>query len=381
MRITAVDTFVLSNRAALVKISTSTGVAGWGEAVTENWARPTIATVERMAEHLIGQDPRRITHLWQVLSRGGFYRGGPLIGSAVAGIDHALWDIKGRELGVPVHELLGGPTRDSVRVYAHASRPGRTGDPERARVLSDAGYTLLKIVPDGPVGFLETHGWGEKLVADVTEMRAVVGPHVDLALDFHGRLSVAQSRRALALLEDLAPVFVEEPLRPEHSALVGSLVQTSSIPIALGERLYGRTEFRGVLEAGVAIVQPDLSHAGGITECFRIATQAEIYDAQIAPHCPLGPVSLAACLQVDLAVSNTYAQEQVIDAHLVDNPALAYIANPEVLRAVDGHIARLTGPGLGIEIDEDAVRALVLTGELPPGSPQWSYPDGSFAEW
>lgn len=381
MRITGVDTFVLSNRAALVKISTSTGVVGWGEAVTENWARPTIATVERMAEHLIGQDPRRITHLWQVLSRGGFYRGGPLIGSAVAGIDHALWDIKGRELGVPVHELLGGPTRDTVRVYAHASSLGRTGDPERGRALADAGYTLLKIVPDGPVRFLESQAWGEKLVADVTEMRAVVGPDVDLALDFHGRLSVAQSRRALALLEDLAPAFVEEPLRPEHSASVGSLVQGTSIPIALGERLYGRTEFRGVLEAGVAIVQPDLSHAGGITECFRIATQAEIYDAQIAPHCPLGPVSLAACLQVDLAVPNAYAQEQVIDAHLVDNPALAYVANPEVLRAVDGHIPRLTGPGLGLEIDEDAVRALVVTGDLPPGSPQWTYPDGSFAEW
>lgn len=381
MHITGVDTFVLSNRAALVKISTSTGIVGWGEAVTENWARPTIATLERMAEHLIGQDPRRITHLWQVLSRGGFYRGGPLIASAVAGIDHALWDIKGHALGAPIHELLGGATRNSVRIYAHASRPDRTGDPERARALAEAGYTLLKLVPNGPVGFLESQAWGEKLVADLAEMRAVVGPHVDLALDFHGRFSVAQSRRALALLGDLAPVFVEEPLRPEHSALVGSLVQSSSIPIALGERLYSRTEFRSALEAGVAIVQPDLSHAGGITECFRIATQAEIYDAQIAPHCPLGPVSLAACLQIDLAVPNAYAQEQVIDAHLVDNPALSYVVNPEVLHAVDGHIPRLTGPGLGIEIDEDVVRALVPTGELPPGSPQWSYPDGSFAEW
>jgi galactonate dehydratase len=293
-----------------------------------------------------------------------------------------LWDIKGRVLGAPVHELLGGPTRDRVRVYAHAGRAGRAGDSDRARTLVDAGYTLLKVAPDrGAVGFLETPAWADLFVDDLTTLRETVGRDVDIAIDFHGRLSVAQSRRILPQLVDIAPAFVEEPLRPEHSALIGDVVRASPIPIATGERLYARTEFRSVLEAGVAIVQPDISHAGGITECFRIATQAEIYDAQVAPHCPLGPLSLAACLQLDLAIPNFFAQEQVVDVHLPGAPALGIVANPEVLAMVDGAIPRLSGPGLGVDIDEDAVRARVMTGQLDPGSPVWSYPDGSFAEW
>ncbi|ACQ82276.1 Mandelate racemase/muconate lactonizing protein [Beutenbergia cavernae DSM 12333] len=382
MRITAVETFVLSNRCVLVKISTDRGIAGWGEAVAENWALATVATLERMAEHLVGRDPREITKHWQVLTRGGFYRGGPLMGSAVAGIDQALWDIKGRALGAPVHELLGGPARDAVRVYAHAGGSGRTGDPDLARRRVEQGYTLVKVAPDyGPVGFLESPAWAERFVSDLRELRDAVGPAIDIAIDFHGRLSVAQSRRALSLLDDIAPAFVEEPLRPEHSALIGELVHASPVPIATGERLYDRYEFRSVLEAGVAIVQPDLSHAGGITECFRIATQAEVYDAQIAPHCPLGAVALAACLQVDLAVPNAYAQEQVVDVHDPASPALAILTDPSVLTPVDGAIPRLTGPGLGVDVDEDAVRERVATGTLDAGSPIWTAADGSFAEW
>ena len=387
MEITAVETFVLSERQALVKVTTDAGVAGWGEAVAENWARPTAATVDRLAQLLIGEDPRRITHLWQVLGRGGFYRGGPLIGSAVAGIDQALWDIRGRLLGAPVHELLGGPTRERVAVYAHAgiSPTGAylgAGERQRAAELVDAGYSLLKVTAgSGPVAFIESPEWLDRLVDQLGQLREILGSRADIAIDFHGRLSIPQARRALARLEEIAPAFVEEPLRPEHSALIGEIVRSTSIPIATGERLYQRTEFRSVLEAGVAIVQPDVSHAGGITETFRIATQAEVYDASLAPHCPLGPVALAACLQVDLAVPNFLLQEQVLDVHDSPGPAFGIIANPEALRAVDGSIPRLTGPGLGVEIDEDAVRARVAQGALAPGSPQWRHEDGSFAEW
>lgn len=387
VRITCVETFVLSERQALVRIGTDAGVVGWGEAVAENWARPTSATVDRLAPLLIGEDPRRITHLWQAMSRGGFYRGGPLIGSAVAGIDQALWDIRGRLLDAPIHELLGGPTRDSVAVYAHAgmSVDGdylSDGTLNRAHELAAAGYPLLKVtVGNEPVGFIEGVEWLEQLLARLRQLRTAVGNGVALAADFHGRLSVAQSRRTLGGLEGAGLCFVEEPLRPEHSALIGDIVRSTSIPIATGERLYQRTEFRPVLEAGVAIVQPDVSHAGGITETFRIAAQAEVYDASIAPHCPLGPVALAACLQVDLAVPNFYLQEQVLDLHRDRPPGLEIVGNPEVLRAVDGAVPRLTGPGLGIDIDEDAVRARVATGALAPGSPQWRHPDGSFAEW
>lgn len=381
MRITAVETFVLSNRRALLKISTDEGVSGWGEPVLENWARTTVAAVARLSEHLIGQDPLQITRLWQVLTRGGFYRGGPILASAVAGIDQALWDIKGRWLGVPIHDLLGGACRDSVRVYGHANTDGRSGDPVLASQLIDSGLTLLKIAPDGPWKYLESMAAIDEFVSQVSEFRTAIGPEVDFAIDLHGRFSIANSLRVLPLLEQFLPAFVEEPLRPEHSDRIGDIVRATSIPIATGERLYSRNEFRGVLEAGIALAQPDLSHAGGITECVRIATGAEVYDVQIAPHCPLGPVALAACLQLDLAVPNFYAQEQGLNLHYAGSADLDILLNPEVLALVDGHIPRLTGPGLGVTVNEDLVRSRVVEGTLEPGSPVWTYPDGSFAEW
>ncbi len=384
MKISSVETFVITNRRILLKISTDTGLAGWGEPTLEGWSRPIEAIVEQMANYLLGQDPRRITHHWQVLARGGFYRGGPLFGSALAGIDQALWDLKARSLGVPIYELLGGAVRSKIRIYAHANgRSGHTGHPDRARELAAAGYTLIKVAPDGQVGFVDNADYLDRFVTDLAELRSAIGDGVDFGIDLHGRFSVPMSRRSLPLIEEFAPAFVEEPLRPEHSELIGSIVDSTSIPIATGERLYTRTEFRSVLEAGVAIVQPDLSHAGGISESFRIATQAEIYDAQLAPHCPLGPVALAACLQVDAAVPNFYAQETVIEVHdQRPGRGLELLTNPEVFTPVDGYLPLPTGPGLGIELDEDVIRSQVATEPLAPGSPTWFYPaDDSFAEW
>jgi galactonate dehydratase len=380
MRITSIETFVLSNRRALVKVDTDAGISGWGEPVLENWARTTVAAVERLSEYLIGRDPRQITRHWQTLTRGGFYRGGPILASAVAGLDQALWDITARALGAPIHELLGGAVRDRVRMYTHANIDGRTGDPAAAKRLAAAGYTLLKVAPNGPHDFLGSAASIGRLIDDLTEFRDAIGPGVDFAIDLHGRFSVAESIRVLSLLEPLLPAFVEEPLRPEHSWRIGDIVRSSHVPIATGERLHSRAEFRTVLDAGIAIAQPDLSHAGGITEAFRIATGAEVYDVQVAPHCPLGPVALAACMQLDLAVPNFYAQEHTADLR-PGSLDMSLIANPEVLTVADGYIARLTGPGLGVEIDEDAVRAAVVDGPLEPGSPQWVNSDGSFAEW
>ena len=381
MKITAVETFVLSNRHALVKVSTDEGVNGWGEHTLENWVRTVTAAVDRMTEHLIGADPLRITALWQTLARGGYYRGGPVLSSALAGLDQALWDIKGRWLGRPVHELLGGPTRDHVRIYAHANGPGRTGSRKRAREHVAAGIDLLKVAPQTRVEFLDRPDHIDAMLAELAELRSAVGTRVDLALDMHGRFSVPMSRRVLPALADLTLAFVEEPLRPEHSDLIADLVQRSPVPIATGERLYSRTDFRRVLEAGVAIVQPDVSHAGGISETFRIAIQAEVYDAQLAPHSPLGPVALAACLQVAFAVPNFYAQEQSLNLHLGPSPACALLADPSPLIPIGGRVMRPTGAGLGIEVKEDVVRAAVDHGHLEPGSPTWTYDDGSFAEW
>lgn len=383
MRINKVETFLIDNRRVLLKISTDTGLSGWGEPTLESSVRPVVTVVEQMSEYLIGKDPRHITHHWQVLSRGGFYRGGPLFHSALAGIDQALWDIKGRSLGVPISELLGGATRTRLRMYAHASKVGRTGDLRRATELVSAGYSLIKVVPPGPTRFIETARYIEQFVEDLTELRNTIGNKVDFGVDLHGRFSVAMSKRVLSLVEHLKPAFFEEPLRPEYSAMIGEIVRATAVPIATGERLYSRTDFRQVFEAGVAIAQPDLSHAGGITECFRIASQAEIYDAQFAPHCPLGPVALAACLQVDAAISNFYIQESVIDLHdPTADQGLELLLNPDVLVLNDGYVSVLPGPGLGIEVNEDRVRSLVNSGLLKSGAETWFFTDdGSFTDW
>jgi galactonate dehydratase len=376
VKITAIDTYVLSNRRAFVKISTDEGVAGWGEPVLENWARSAAAAVARMAEHLVGADPLRITWLWQTLARGGFYRGGPVISSAVSGLDQALWDIKGRWLGVPVHELLGGPTRDSARVYAHSNTGARTGDLELAAKHTSAGITMLKVSPPGPISFMESPQYLDTMLGQLWELRRQVGANVDICIDLHGRFSLAMSRILLSQLEPLSIAFVEEPTRPEYSDRLASLVRCSAVPIATGERLYSRYDFHNVLESGVPIVQPDVSHAGGITECFRIATQAEIYDAYIAPHCAVGPIALAASLQIAFAVPNFLIQEHTIGA---DDYSL--LKNPEALEPVRGEVRRLTGPGLGVDVNEAAVQERVATGPLGPGSPVWTLRDGSFAEW
>ncbi len=384
MKISSLDTFALADRRLLVRIGADDGLVGWGEATLETWVEPVAAVVEQMAEYLIGRDPRSITAHWQVLARGGFYRGGPVMMSAVAGIDQALWDLAGQRHGVPVAELLGGRVRDSVRLYAHANTDGRMGDPARARLLADAGYTMVKVAPTSPVRFIESAEVTAAMVVELEELRAAVGPGVDIAVDLHGRLSLPQSRRFLDRTAHLDLAFVEEPLRPEHSALIGELVRSSSTPIATGERLYSRTEFRGVLEAGIAVAQPDLSHAGGITETLRIGSQAEVYDAQLAPHCPLGPVALAACIQLDLALPNAFVQETTLELHGIDTATeYDYVLNRSDWAAHDGYLQAPPLPGLGLLIDDDLVRALARDAVITPSlSLWWSDPrDGSYAEW
>ncbi|GIF46155.1 galactonate dehydratase [Asanoa ferruginea] len=383
MKITTVETFVLGERQVLVRIGTDEGLAGWGDASLEHKPGTVVAAIRELSGHLIGADPLPVTAHWQRLTRGGFYRGGGVLSSAVAGLDMALWDIRGRFFDAPVHVLLGGPCRDRVRLYTHAwGPPEHTGNPQRARDLVEAGYTLVKASVAGPVGFLDSPAMTAKFVDDLTALREAVGPGADFGIDLHGRVSVHHARRLADAVAHTAPAFLEEPLRPEHSRLIGRLTAATSVPIATGERLFSREEFVPVLEGGIAIAQPDPAHAGGITEVFRIATMAESYDVQLAPHCPLGPVALAACVQLDLAVPNFYAQEHIIDLSSAASEDLAILRNPEVLVAVNGHIERPTGPGLGIEIDEDAVRAAHQPDLLmPTGNPQWRYADGGFAEW
>jgi galactonate dehydratase len=383
MKIITVETFMLSERQLLVRIGTDEGVAGWGDASLEHRPSTVATAIREMSGYLVGQDPLPVTAHWQRLTRGGFYRGGSVLASAVAGLDTALWDIRGKWFDAPIYQLLGGPCRDRVRLYAHAGgAPGHTGGPDRARRLIAAGYTLVKASVAGPVGFLDTPSVTARFVADLEAMRDAVGAHADFGIHLHGRVSVHQARRLADAVAHTAPAFLEEPLRPEHSRLIGRLTAATTVPIATGERLFCREEFLPVLEAGIALAQPDPAHAGGITEVLRIATLAESFDVQIAPHCAIGPVALAACVQLDLAVPNVYAQEHVIDLSSPGSADLRFLRNPEVLVAVAGHLPRLLGPGLGIDVNEDAVREAHRPDLLvPEGNPTWTYPDGSFAEW
>ncbi len=381
MRITKLETFVVPPRWLFLKVETDEGVVGWGEPVVEGRAHTVAAAVEELSDYLLGKDPLRIEDHWQVMSKGGFYRGGPILSSAVAGIDQALWDIAGKVRNTPVHELLGGPVRDRQRVYTWIAGDEPADAEDAARARREQGLTAVKMNATGRLGQLATVREIDEVLARVAAVREVMGDDGGVAVDFHGRVTPATARELCRQLEPLRPMFVEEPVVPELSMDLSRICASTTIPIATGERLYSRWDFRDVLGAGIAVAQPDVSHAGGISECRRIASMAEAHGVSIAPHCPLGPIALAACLQLDFATPNTLIQEMSWGIHYnVGGDLLDYLVDPEVFAITDGHVARPTKPGLGIEVNEKAVREAAKAGHRWR-SPAWRLPDGTLAEW
>ncbi|MET9633119.1 galactonate dehydratase [Lentzea sp. NPDC006480] len=380
MKVTAVETFLVEPRWLFLKVSTDEGVTGWGEPVVEGRAETVRAAVHELSELVIGQDPLRVEDLWQVLRRGGFYRGGPVLSSALSGYDHALWDIAGKARGLPVHELLGGPVRDRVRAYSWVGgdRPDGVFDAVAEQVAQ--GFSAVKMNATAEMRPIASPAEAQAVLERARQAREALGPQGELAIDFHGRVSPAMARRLVRMLEEVQPMFVEEPVLPElPPEVLASVVAASTVPIATGERLFSRWEFKPVLDAGVAVVQPDPSHAGGISELRRIGSLAEIYGASIAPHCPLGPISLAASLQVAFTTPNFLIQEQSAGMHYHGTDP-TYLVDMAPVRVVDGWIARPTGPGLGVEVDEAAVRRAAEVGHAWR-SPIWRHDDGGFAEW
>jgi galactonate dehydratase len=347
-----------------------------------------------MMDHIMGRDPMQIERHWQRMMKGGFYRGGSILNSAVAGIDQALWDITGKKLGVPVHQLLGGAVRDRVKIYGHVGAKverdkfGKIPLKEELKVVSEnvqkqlsRGLKAIKFTPADSLEHIDTATELKNIVKRVETVRELVGDEIDICLDFHGRFSMAMSRRVFPLLEPYNLMFIEEPVLPEYTDHFGLVVQSTSIPIATGERLFSRGEFKDVLRSGIAVAQPDLSHAAGISETRRIAAMAETYNVDIAPHCPLGPIALAACLQIDFATPNFLIQEQVLGLGKGnDGPLMKYLVDFSVFDAPNGYIELMTKPGLGIEVDEKAVREASVNGHRFRG-PEWHHRDGSFAEW
>ncbi|QNM95705.1 galactonate dehydratase [Chitinimonas koreensis] len=382
MKITRLSTYRVAPRWMFLKVETDEGIVGWGEPVIEGRARTVEAAVHEFADTLVGRDPMRINDLWQTMYRGHFYRGGPILMSAIAGIDQALWDIKGKALGVPVHELLGGRVRDRVKVYSWVGgdRPADVIRDIRARL--ERGFDTFKLNGCEELAIVDSHRAIDAAVARVADIRAEFGAWIDFGLDFHGRVSVPMAATLLRELEPYRPLFVEEPVLAEQAEHYPRLAAKSHIPLAAGERMYSRFEFKRVLEAGgLAILQPDLSHAGGITECHKIAAMAEAYDVALAPHCPLGPVALAACLQVDLVSWNAFIQEQSIGIHYNrGGEVLDYVLNKDDFAIEDSFMAPLPKPGLGVEIDEE--RVIHESRKAPDWhNPAWRHIDGSVAEW
>jgi len=382
MKITNFRLYAVKPRWLFLAIDTDQGLTGWGEPVIEGRAHSVAAAVEELSSYLIGKDPRHINDHWQTLYRGGFYRGGPILMSAIAGIDQALWDIKGKDLGQPVYELLGGACRDKMKTYSWVGGDDPADEVKQMKTLMAQGWDTFKLNGCGRLKMIDGHRAIDKVIARVATIREELGSSVDFGLDFHGRVSVPMAKVLLKELEQFRPLFVEEPVLAEHWQHYAELSCLSGIVLAAGERMFSRFEFKHVLEAGgIGIVQPDLSHAAGITECLKIASMAEAYDVALAPHCPLGPIALAACLTVDFVSYNAVLQEQSMGIHYNQGADLLdYVNNKEDFDMENGYMKPLTKPGLGVDINEEKVIEMAEQG-CDWKNPIWRHKDGSIAEW
>jgi galactonate dehydratase len=379
MKIARIETFLVPPRWLFVRVESDEGAVGWGEASLEGYAEAVVGAFEPLKDRFIGADPFAIEDMFQVAYRGGFYRGGPVLMSAIAGLDQALWDLKGRALGLPVWQMLGGKVRNHIRAYAWigGDRPDEIAEAAAARRAQ--GFTAVKMNATAELDWIGT----PKLFDEVVKRaQAAQAAGMDVGLDFHGRVHRPMAKQLAKVLEPLGLLFIEEPLLSENIEGLAQIANLVSTPIALGERLYSRWDFKPFLESrAIDIIQPDLSHAGGILECRKIAAMAEAYDIAVAPHCPLGPLALASCLQLAATSPNVAIQEMSLGIHYnVGGDLFTYCVDPAPLTPVDGNLPIPTGPGLGVEIDEAAVREVAKEGHRWR-NPIWRHRDGSFAEW
>jgi len=383
MIIETIELFRVPPRWLFLKITTSSGLSGWGEPAVEGKTQALEALIKEMAPYLIGRNAHQVEDIFQVLSKGGFYRGGIMLNSAISGIEQALWDLKGKALDVPVYELMGGSVRDRMRIYAWVGGDAPEDVSAQAAERIAAGFSAIKM---NIAGKLEVHLSARKvgeIKKNIAQVRETIGEQNDLAIDFHGRVHKLMAKRLVKELEDLSPMFYEEPLLPEHYPAYQQLAALTTVPLAMGERLTGRQAFKEIIEEGTLdILQPDISHVGGIMEARKIAAWAEVSDIMMAPHCPLGPIAFAAALQFDFCTPNVLIQETSMGIHYNrgDIDLLSYVANKEDFTVNNGFIERNNKPGLGIEIDELVVREMAKKGH-DWKNPLWRNGDGSFAEW
>ena len=382
MKITKINTYLVRPRWCMVEVLTDDDFVGWGEAVIEGKASTVSACVKEMEEYLIGKNPLNIEDAWNTLYRAGFYRGGPILMSAIAGIDQALWDIKGKYFKAPVYELLGGKCRDKIKVYSWIGGDRPSDVALAAKEKQDQGFTAIKMNATEELQMVDSYDKVDAVLERVASIREKCGKYFGIAIDFHGRVHKPMAKVLAKKLEEFDPMFIEEPVLCESMECFKEIAMACNVPIATGERLFSKYDFKRLLEVGgVDIIQPDLSHAGGITECRKIAAMAEAYDVALAPHCPLGPIALSACLQVDAVSYNAFIQEQSIGIHYnVGKSVLDYVKNGDDFKFIDGWVNFPTKAGLGVDVNKE----LIIEENKTPHhwkNPVWRHKDGSIAEW
>ena len=382
MKIREVNIYYVRPRWGFVEIITDDGLTGWGEAVLEGHCRAVLSCVEEMKDYLIGADPMRIEDIWTTLYRAGFYRGGGVLMSAISGIDQALWDIKGKRYNAPAYELMGGACRDRMKVYSWVGgdRPADVG--ADALRKKESGFTAVKMNATEELQMVDSYDKIDAVLERVAAIRETCGKNFGIAIDFHGRVHKPMAKILAKKLEEFDPMFIEEPVLCEQMEYFPEIAAACNIPIATGERLFTKYDFKRLLRTGgVDIIQPDLSHAGGLTEVRKIAAMAEACDVAMAPHCPLGPIALASCLNIDAVSYNAVIQEQSIGIHYnVGKSVLDYVKNQEDFVFTDGYAQLPHLPGLGVEVNKE----LVLEENKTPHNwknPVWRHADGSIAEW
>jgi galactonate dehydratase len=365
-----------------VKLETGAGVIGWGEATLEGKAGAVMACVEDFREFLIGADPMLVEHHWQSMYVHSFYRAGPVMGSAISGIDQALWDIRGKLLGMPVYKLLGGPMdARGVRGYYHA----RASSPEQLRKLRESaeslGVTCFKSGIPGYYEWIEGHAKIRRAIQGMEILRTHLGPDIDIAIDFHAKTSPTVASIIIKEVEPLNLLFIEEPCPPENVKAMARIARRSTTPIATGERLVAAYGCRELIELGVAdILQPDINHVGGITALWKAGAMAEASGISMAPHACEGPIGGLATLHVDAAMPNFLVQEVCSGVEPGRNEKVweEWLGFP-AMRMVNGRFPLPDKPGLGFDLSEDALRKYPFGGTRPMA--RVFHPDGSVAAW
>ena len=382
MRIEKIELFKVPPRWLFLKMTTDDGLVGWGEPVCEGKADSVAAAVKELSTQLIGHSATDIEDAFQLMYRAGFYRGGPILTSAISGIEQAMWDIKGKAHGMSVYQMLGGKCRDRIQVYRWIGGDHPRDTAAAAKEALSQGYHAVKMNGTDELKWIDDHKKLDETVDRVAAIREAVGDQLGIAVDFHGRVHKTMARLLMKKLEEYDLMFVEEPVLTENEDEFLEFSRTVNIPIATGERNFTRWGFKRMLtRGGVDILQPDVSHCGGILEMRKIAAMAEAFDVAVAPHCPLGPIALAACLQVDFCTPNAFIQEQSLNIHYnAGYDLLKYMENPEVFRYRDGYVDLMSEPGLGIRVDEAYVRQMAQEGHNWH-NPIWRDSDGVIAEW